>query len=134
MDEEGGEFFGFAMVESGSGKRGAEDDNSKVREKGGFWRRGRREGRNGASAVGDADSVFCGEGKGALIVVVGVLVGERDVIGVCVRKSSEKRSIGGRSVPLGAGGKGAARACREKTGGVERSNAGSVAEGSGRQE
>lgn len=61
------------------------------------------------------DNVFCAEEKGELVVVV--VVGEQDVIGVCAAAGWERKRMGGRLVPFGVGPKiGEVCACRERTG------------------
>lgn len=49
---------------------------------------------DGASAVDDVDRVFCAAKDAALLVVLGVSIGERDAIAACAGCGWEKRTIG----------------------------------------
>lgn len=77
-----------------------------------------------ASAAYDDDSVFCEEAEGALVVVIEVLVGEGDVVGVCVGEGWEEKRMGRHLVPCLGRGEKPVRSVLEKGRGVGGNNAG----------
>lgn len=97
------------------------------------WRREGGAGWQGTGSVDDNDGVLCAEGKGLLVGVVGVSVREEDVIRACVGAGWGEKGMQGGLVSLGTGGVSvmAVPAKIRRLGG--RSDAGSVANGSGRR-
>lgn len=83
MGGEGDDFAGFALTERRHTRRYAEDV-FKMGEESRVWRKAKRERGSGASAADHVHGVFREAEESAFILVVGVLVGERDVITVYV--------------------------------------------------
>lgn len=67
------------------------------------WWKEREEGWTEAGTVDDADSVFSAEGKNALVVVAGVLIGDRNSTEACFEEGWEGKKIHSRLVSLVAG-------------------------------
>lgn len=85
-------------------------------ERNGVWKRGRVEGGSGTSAADDVDGILCVKGGGALVIVVGVLVGEENAIEMCAGGGWEGRRRGGGLLLLRAvEGMDDVRVCRKKT-------------------
>lgn len=83
-------------------------------------RREERDGGKEASAVDDVDSVFCAGGKSALIVGLGDLGADGNVIGACIGESWEGRRRGGLVPPSVGREMREIRVCEEKTRGRAR--------------
>lgn len=90
-----------------------------------IWRREQEKRWKRASAVDDVDGIFCVGRKGALVVMVGVLVGEENGIEACAGRRWEKRktvadlcrSVGREwvlTVPGMKSGENMARRCRQR--------------------
>lgn len=89
MCEERGEAVGFALDEDGTNRRDEEEKLFEIGEGDEPWRRVEGERERGASAVDGVGDVHCVEGEGALVMVGGVLVGERVVTSACFARRVE---------------------------------------------
>lgn len=80
------ELVGFGMTECGSDRRDAGMKLFEVGKGSQVWKRERKEEWRRPSVIDDVDGVLCAMREGALVVVAGILVGERDVVGACDKR------------------------------------------------
>lgn len=83
MGEEGNQFVGFALAVARTDKENLEKKFLKIGKRKGVWRRRKTDGWKGPRAVDNVDSVFSVEREVAMVVVVGVLVREGELIRLC---------------------------------------------------